>query len=79
MIIIKIVKIILDMIKWKNRVYSTYCKNMSRNSSKMKLGRVSMTVPKELLEKSDKIAKEELEDRSTVMRELLALGLEHKM
>lgn len=41
----------------------------------MKLGRISLTVPKELLEKSDKIAKEKLEDRSTVMRELLALGL----
>ncbi|MBI2134823.1 UPF0175 family protein [Candidatus Woesearchaeota archaeon] len=45
----------------------------------MKLGRVSLTVPKELLEKSEKIAKEKLEDRSTVMRELLALGLKHYM
>ena len=43
----------------------------------MKLGRVSLTVPKELLEKSERIAKEKLEDRSTVMRELLALGLKH--
>ena len=41
----------------------------------MKLGRVSLTVPKEILDKSDKIAKEKLEDRSTVMRELLSLGL----
>ena len=41
----------------------------------MKLDRISLTVPKEILEKSDKIAKEKLEDRSTVMRELLALGL----
>ena len=41
----------------------------------MKLGRVSLTVPKEILEKSDKIAKEKLEDRSTVLRELLSLGL----
>ena len=45
----------------------------------MKLDRVSLTVPKELLEKSDKIAKEKLEDRSTVMRELLALGLKEYM
>lgn len=45
----------------------------------MKLGRVSLTVPKELLEKSEKIAKEKLEDRSTVMRELLALGLKQYM
>ena len=41
----------------------------------MRLERVSLTVPKEILEKSEKIAKEKLEDRSTVMRELLALGL----
>ncbi|MEK6984207.1 MAG: UPF0175 family protein [Nanoarchaeota archaeon] len=41
----------------------------------MKLDRISLTVPKELLEKSEKIAKEKQEDRSTVMRELLALGL----
>mgnify|MGYP001586407347 CR=1 FL=1 len=45
----------------------------------MKLGRVSLTVPRELLEKSEKIAKEKLEDRSTVMRELLALGLKQYM
>lgn len=45
----------------------------------MKLGRVSLTVPKELLKKSDEIAKEKLEDRSTVMRELLALGLKQYM
>ena len=45
----------------------------------MKLGRVSLTVPKEIVEKSDKIAKEKLEDRSTVMRELLALGLKQYM
>lgn len=41
----------------------------------MKQERVSLTLPKELLEKSEKIAKEKLEDRSTVMRELLSLGL----
>ena len=45
----------------------------------MKLDRISLTVPKELLEKSEKIAKEKLEDRSTVMRELLALGLKEYM
>lgn len=41
----------------------------------MKQERISLTLPKELLEKSEKIAKEKLEDRSTVMRELLFLGL----
>ena len=45
----------------------------------MKQERVSLTVPKEILEKSDKIAKEKLEDRSTVMRELLTLGLKQYM
>ena len=45
----------------------------------MKLDRVSLTVPKELLAKSDSIAKEKLEDRSTVMRELLFLGLKRYM
>src|SRR3989338_11213066 len=41
----------------------------------MKVDRISLTVPKEILEKSDRIAKEKLEDKSTVMRELLNLGL----
>ncbi len=45
----------------------------------MKVDRISLTVPKEIVEKSDKIAKEKLEDRSTVMRELLALGLKQYM
>ena len=45
----------------------------------MKLNRISLTVPRELLEKSEKIAKEKLEDRSTVIRELLALGLKDYM
>src|SRR3989344_5943281 len=45
----------------------------------MKVDRISLTVPKEILEKSDKIAKEKLEDRSTIMRELLALGLKQYM
>lgn len=45
----------------------------------MKLDRISLTVPKELLEKSEKIAKERLEDRSTVIRGLLALGLKEHM
>ena len=45
----------------------------------MKLERISLTVPKEILAKSDKIAKEKLEDRSTVMRELLAMGLKQYM
>ncbi len=41
--------------------------------------RVSITLPKELLEKSDRIAKERSEDRSTVMRELLGIGLKEYM
>jgi len=45
----------------------------------MKINRISLTVPIELIEKSDEIAKEKLEDRSTVMRELLALGLKQYM
>lgn len=45
----------------------------------MKLDRISLTVPKELLEKSEKIAKEKLEDRSTVIRRLLGLGLKQYM
>ena len=45
----------------------------------MKLDRISLMVPRELLEKSEKIAKEKSEDRSTVIRELLALGLKDYM
>lgn len=45
----------------------------------MKQERISLTLPKDLLEKSEKIAKEKLEDRSTVMRELLSLGLKEYM
>lgn len=45
----------------------------------MKLDRISLTIPKKLLEESERIAKEKLEDRSTVMRELLALGLKQYM
>ncbi len=41
----------------------------------MKQGRISLTVSRELLEKSDEIASRKMEDRSTVMRELLRLGL----
>ncbi|MFA4820472.1 MAG: UPF0175 family protein [Candidatus Aenigmatarchaeota archaeon] len=41
----------------------------------MKFERVSLTLPGEMLEKSDKIAKERKEDRSTIMRELLSRGL----
>lgn len=38
-----------------------------------------MTLPKKILEETENLAKERLEDRSTVMRELLAKGLkEHK-
>jgi len=45
----------------------------------MNINRVSLTLPRELLEKSDKIAKEKMEDRSTVMRELLNLGIREYM
>ncbi|MFH1053969.1 MAG: UPF0175 family protein [Candidatus Woesearchaeota archaeon] len=45
----------------------------------MKINRVSLTVPNEILEKSDEIAKEKSEDRSTVMRELLSLGIKQYM
>ncbi|MBI2142547.1 UPF0175 family protein [Candidatus Woesearchaeota archaeon] len=45
----------------------------------MKPGRISLTVSKELLEKSDEIARRKLEDRSTVLRELLRLGLKQHM
>lgn len=45
----------------------------------MKQQRVSLTLPKKILEEAENLAKERLEDRSTVMRELLAKGLrEHK-
>ncbi len=42
----------------------------------MEAARVSLTVPKEIINRSDKIAEERLEDRSTVMRKLLSLGLQ---
>jgi len=41
----------------------------------MKVNRISLTLPNEILDKSDKIAKEKLEGRSTILRELLFLGL----
>jgi len=43
------------------------------------MNRVSLTIPNEILAKSSKIAKENLEDRSTVMRMLLSLGLKQYM
>lgn len=46
---------------------------------KMKLNRISLTIPNELLDKSEKIAKEKSEDRSTVIRELLSLGIKQHM
>lgn len=42
----------------------------------MEATRVSLTIPKEIIIQSDKIAEDRLEDRSTVMRELLSLGLQ---
>ena len=45
----------------------------------MKINRISLTMPKELLEKSEKIANEKAEDRSTVIRELLTLGIQQHM
>ncbi|HLD05455.1 MAG TPA: UPF0175 family protein [Candidatus Nanoarchaeia archaeon] len=41
----------------------------------MKLNRVSITLPNELLTQSEAIAKEKIEDRSTVLRELISLGI----
>lgn len=45
----------------------------------MRQQRVSLTLPQKFLEEAENLAKERLEDRSTVIRELLAKGLrEHK-
>ena len=41
----------------------------------MKINRISLTIPQELLDKSEEIAKERSEDRSTIMRELLRMGI----
>ncbi|MBI2550550.1 UPF0175 family protein [Candidatus Woesearchaeota archaeon] len=41
----------------------------------MKQQRVSLTLPKKILEEAEKMAKERLEDRSTAIRELLAIGI----
>ena len=48
---------------------------MDLMEGKMEINRISLTLPNEILEKSEEIAKERMEDRSTVIRELLALGL----
>jgi predicted HTH domain antitoxin len=45
----------------------------------MKHNRISITIPNELLKQSDKIAKEKAEDRSTVIRGLLTLGIQQHM
>jgi predicted HTH domain antitoxin len=45
----------------------------------MKINRISLTMPQDLLEKSEKIAKEKAEDRSTTMRELLRLGIKQHL
>ena len=42
----------------------------------MKLNRISLTIPEGLLAQSEEIAKEKTEDRSTVLRELLSLGIQ---
>ena len=42
---------------------------------KQRQQRVSLTVPKKILDEAEKLAKERLEDRSTLMRELLAIGI----
>ncbi|MEK6903506.1 MAG: UPF0175 family protein [Nanoarchaeota archaeon] len=41
----------------------------------MKISRVSLTMPQELLERSKEIAEENSEDRSTTLRGLLRLGI----
>lgn len=45
----------------------------------MKINRISLTMPQELLEKSEEIANEKSEDRSTTMRELLRLGIKQHL
>ena len=46
---------------------------------KMEINRISLTLPNEILEKSEEIAKERMEDRSTVIRELLRIGIKQHM
>lgn len=41
----------------------------------MKTKRISVTIPEDLLEESEKLADERMEDRSTVIRQLIAEGL----
>lgn len=41
----------------------------------MKQQRVSLTLPKKLLEEAEKMAAQKFEDRSTAIRELLAIGI----
>ena len=45
----------------------------------MKINRVSLTMPRELLQKSEEIANEKSEDRSTTIRELLRLGIKQHL
>ena|SRR3989344_5578881 len=42
----------------------------------MKINRVSLTIPQQILDKSEEIAKEKSEDRSTTMRGLLRVGIQ---
>ena len=41
----------------------------------MKTKRISVTIPEDLLKESEELAEERLEDRSTVIRQLIAEGL----
>mgnify|MGYP006297838609 CR=1 FL=1 len=44
----------------------------------MKTKRISVTIPEDLLKESEELAEERLEDRSTVIRQLIAEGLKEE-
>ena len=44
----------------------------------MNTKRISVTIPEDLLEESEKLAKERMEDRSTIIRQLIAKGLKQE-
>jgi len=44
----------------------------------MKTKRISVTIPEDLLEESEELAEERMEDRSTIIRQLIAEGLKEE-
>ncbi len=44
----------------------------------MKTKRISVTIPEDLLEESEDLAEERMEDRSTIIRQLIAEGLKEE-